>query len=191
MVSLFNLWHKFFNFSYQFLFKFNREMYWRELHSYGDLWDGVMTPSPAAVVVQNGRRISLDILKKSLTGKTVLEIGAGKNYYTKRMQKATDIAYDDDNRYDVTKEPLKEKFDCLVAMGVLHHIMEDEKFNQALKNIKIMTKKIIILGVKIDSPDIKVAKQRPLKAYTAILGEPILNKDAKYLNVVVFDVSKK
>jgi 2-polyprenyl-3-methyl-5-hydroxy-6-metoxy-1,4-benzoquinol methylase len=172
-------------------------MYWRELHSYGDLWDGVMTPSPSAIIVQKGRRISLDILRKSLTGKKVLEIGAGKNFYTKKMQKwgydvkATDIAYDNTNKYDVTVKPLKEKFDCLVAMGVLHHIFEDEKFDQALKNIKIMTKKRIILGVKIDSADINVAKQRPLKTYTAIFGEPIINEDAKYLNVLVFDVTKE
>jgi len=50
-----------------------------------------------------------------------------------------------------------------------------------------MTKKKIILGVKIDKPEIKVAKQRPIEAYSSILGDPIINEDAKYLNILVFD----
>jgi len=115
-------------------------MYWRELHSYGDLWDGVLTPTPTSLIVQEGRKISLEVLEKSLTGNTVLEIGAGKKFYTKYMEEwgynviATDIAYDDENRYDITGKPLNKKFDCSVAMGVLHHIIEDVKFNNALKN---------------------------------------------------------
>ena len=140
MVSLFKLWNRFYSFAYNFLFKFNRDMYWRELHSYGDLWDGVLTPTPTSLIVQEGRKISLEVLEKSLTGNTVLEIGAGKKFYTKYMEEwgynviATDIAYDDENRYDITGKPLNKKFDCSVAMGVLHHIIEDVKFNNALKN---------------------------------------------------------
>ena len=171
-------------------------MYWKELHSYGDLWDGVLTPLPALIVVKEGRKISLDVLKKSLTGKTVLEIGAGSNFYTEYMENwnydvtATALAYEDENRYNVTGEPLKKKFDCLVAMGVLHHIIEDDKFKKALENIKFMTKKKNIIGVKIEKPEIKVAKQRSLEAYSSILGNPIINEDAKYLNVLVFNVNQ-
>ena len=77
-----------------------------------------------------------------------------------------------------------------MAIGVLHHIEDDNDFKKALKNIRAMAKKRIILGVKLgDKPNIIFAKQRPLKVYIEFFGQPTLVVDANYLTILVFDVS--
>jgi SAM-dependent methyltransferase len=168
-------------------------MYWRELHS-SSLWDGVSTPPASSIIIEEGRKQSLEALKNYLEGKTVLEIGAGKGFYTEHMRKwgyrvlDTDITYEKNKFYDVTTEPMKKQFDNVIAIGVLHHIIDDNDFYKSLKNIFKMAKKRIVLGVKLgDNPEIPIAKQRPVEAYAKIFGKPILIKDAKYLTMLVFE----
>ena len=173
-----------------FMFKFNNESYWKELNSNPN-WHGISTTPNDHELIKDKRMKTLKALQEGLCPGSVLEIGAGKKYYTKHMEAwgyethPTDFAWDVNN-YDVTKGPLKEKFDNVVAIGVLHHIMDDVGFSKALGNIKVMAKKRIILGVKIHAKEIKIAKQRPKEAYLKIFGKPIITQDAGYLTVMVF-----
>lgn len=175
-----------------FMFKFNDDMYWKELNN-DPTWHGISKIPNDSKILLEKRRITIQTLNNTLVKGTVLEIGAGKKYYTDLMQDwgydvyATDYAWSKNN-YDVTTEPLDRCFDNVVAIGVLHHIQYDRKFTRALKNIKAMAKKRIILGVKINAKPIKIAKQRPMREYNTILGKPTIIQDAQYLTMLVFNL---
>ena len=150
-------------------------------------------------VAQNfkNRLATLDVLKHGLVNGTCLEIGAGKRFYTVFMEDwgyevfPTDITRSGEGYYDITGGHLPSKFENVISIGVLHHIIENDRFINALENIKKMAIKRIILGVKITSPKINIARRRPQSVYLEMFGDPIIVKNCNYLTMLVFDIDNK
>jgi len=127
-------------------------------------------------------------LKNALAPGSVVEIGAGAGHFTRLMEgwgynvRATDLVVGE--QLDITRERLGD-FDNVVAMGVLHHILDHDKHQAALHNIKAMAQKKILLAVKLP------AERYPKKTghayrysvldYTDILGNPVTVTDCGYL----------
>ena len=163
--------------------------FWLNRHRNPD-WDGITTADH-----ERYRRLVRkvdEVIKNNLVGKTVLEVGSGRGDRAQRMLTwgfevlATDKYWEFMN-YDVMAEPIPMKFDNVVSIGVLHHLLNDKYFIKALENIKTMAKHRIILGVKIGNAKIPTAKQRPLSEYAEVLGEVLLIEDAGYLKLLVFE----
>lgn len=127
-------------------------------------------------------------LQRALVPGTVVEIGAGAGHFTRLMQdwgytvRATDLVVGE--QLDITRERLGE-FDNVVAMGVLHHILDHDQHRAALSNIQAMARKKILLAVKLP------AERNPRKTghayrysvldYIDILGSPVTVTDCGYL----------
>ena len=134
-------------------------------------------------------------LKKALVPGSVVEIGAGAGHFTRLMEswgyevKATDLVVGE--QLDITRERLGD-FDNVVAMGVMHHILDHGKHQAALRNIKAMAQKKILLAVKLP------AERYPRKSghayrysvldYTDILGGPVTVTDCGYLAFLEWNV---
>ena len=118
----------------------NMKRHWKKKYD-----EGFSGHEPDSTAIENE-------LKAALTDGTVLEIGAGAGHFTRLLEEwgydvtATDLVVG--QQLDITKERLGE-FDNVIAMGVLHHILDYEKFKAALANIKAMAQKRIIVGVKL------------------------------------------
>jgi 2-polyprenyl-3-methyl-5-hydroxy-6-metoxy-1,4-benzoquinol methylase len=134
-------------------------------------------------------------LKKSLVAGSVFEIGAGTGYFTKVMQSwgydvaATDLVVGD--TMDISKER-RGDYDNVVAIGVLHHILDADDHRAALENIRAMAKKRIVLAVKLPSSRLKQrtrhANRYPLTDYTDVLGSPVTMHVGGYLSVLKWEV---
>lgn len=128
------------------------------------------------------------VLKKTLVPGSVVEIGAGAGHFTRLMEewgyavKATDLVVGE--QLDITRERLGE-YDNVVAMGVLHHILDHEKHQAALRNIKAMAQKKILLAVKLPAERLPKktghAYRYSVLDYTDILGSPVTVTDCGYL----------
>lgn len=137
-------------------------------------------------------------LKKSLVDGDVFEIGAGAGHFSRLMREwgyevtATDLVVGD--RMDITKERRGE-FDNVVAVGVLHHILDLDALQAGLANIRTMAKKRIVLGVKLPSSHLKQrtrhAHRYPLTDYMEILGGPVTVDACGYLSVLTWEVDSK
>lgn len=169
--------------------------WWKNLYD-KTFFDGVAYKCKDKWLGRNGDRArcqAIKVLEDNLKGTTVFEFGAGKGYYSNLMRQwgysvtQTDFAIGK-VRFDIASDPLPMKFDNVVGMGVLHHIMNNKRFDRALKNIKAMTNGNIVLGVKLgDKPRGVGIKQRPLSRYITVLGKPTTVEDAGYLTIVVFN----
>lgn len=134
-------------------------------------------------------------LEKALVSGDVFEIGAGAGHFSNLMRNwgyevtATDLVVGD--RMDITKERRGE-FDNVVAVGVLHHILDVEDLRAGLANIKAMARKRIILGVKLPSARIKTrtrrANRHALLDYTEVLGSPVTVHFCGYLSLLIWNV---
>ena len=136
-------------------------------------------------------------LKAALRPGTVLEIGAGAGHFTRLVEEwgyditATDLVMG--TTLDITEERLGE-FDNVIAMGVLHHILEYEKFHAALQNIRAMAQKRIIVGVKLPSEQLKRKTRHSYRYgvldYIDVFGGPVTVTACGYLSVLEWDVGK-
>lgn len=136
-------------------------------------------------------------MQNALTPGSVLEIGAGVRYFSKLMRAwgydvtDTDLVVGD--QLDITRERL-QAFDNVVAMGVIHHILEHDKFVAALENIKAMARKRILLAVKLPSVDQKTRTRRANRYavldYIAVLGGPVTVTACGYLTLLEWDVTR-
>ncbi len=134
-------------------------------------------------------------LKKSLIEGNVFEIGAGAGYFSKLMREwgydvtATDLVVGD--TMDITKERRGE-YDNVVAVGVLHHILDLDALQAGLENIKAMAQKRVVLGVKLPSSRLKPrsrhANRYPLTDYMDVLGGPVTVDACGYLSVLSWEV---
>jgi len=134
-------------------------------------------------------------LKAALVEGTVLEIGAGARHFSKLMREwgydvtDTDLVVGD--RLDVTRERLGD-FDNVVAMGVIHHILDHDKFLAALENIEAMAQKRVLLAVKLPSVHLKKrtrhANRYSVLDYIEVLGDPVTVTACGYLSMLEWDV---
>jgi len=134
-------------------------------------------------------------LKAALGPGTVLEIGAGAGHFTRLVEEwgyditATDLVVG--NTLDITSERLGE-FDNVIAIGVLHHILDHDKFHAALTNIKAMAQKRIIVGVKLPSERLKKKTRHSYRYsvldYIEIFGGPVKVTAGGYLSLLEWDV---
>ena len=134
-------------------------------------------------------------LRHSLVEGTVFEIGAGAGYFSGLMREwgfdvtATDLVVGD--TMDITKERRGE-YDNVVAIGVMHHILDGDDFREALRNIGAMATKRIILGVKLPGarmkPRTRHANRYPLLDYMDVLGSPVTVTACGYLSVLAWEV---
>lgn len=136
-------------------------------------------------------------LRGALAPGSVLEIGAGVRYFTKLMREwgyevtDTDLVVGD--RLDISSERLGD-FDNVVAMGVMHHIIDHDKFLAALANIKAMAQKRILLAVKL--PSLRDAKKTrhsyrySVLDYVEVLGNPVTVTGCGYLGMLEWDVTR-
>lgn len=137
-------------------------------------------------------------LREALAPGSVLEVGAGVRYFTKLMREwgyevtDTDLVVGD--RLDISSERLGD-FDNVVAMGVMHHIIDHDKFLAALANIKAMAQKRILLAVKL--PSLRDAKKTrhsyrySVLDYVEVLGNPVTVTGCGYLGMLEWDVSRE
>jgi len=126
----------------------------------------------------------------------VLEIGAGVRYFTKLMRgwgyTVTDTDLVVDNTLDITSER-RGDFDNVVAIGVMHHIIDHGKFLAGLANIKAMAQKRIILTVKL--PSLRDAKKTrhsfrySVLDYIEVLGNPVTVTACGYLSLLEWGVT--
>jgi hypothetical protein len=135
-------------------------------------------------------------LEKALVPGSVLEIGAGVRYFSNLMRgwgyavTDTDLVVDD--RLDITKER-RGDFDNVVAIGVMHHIIDHDKFLAGLANIKAMAQKRIVLAVKL--PSLRDAKRTrhshrySVLDYIEVLGNPVTVTGCGYLSLLEWDVT--
>ena len=137
-------------------------------------------------------------LKKALVPGSVLEIGAGVGYFSTLMREwGYDVTESDlviGNRLDITTERWDD-FDNVVAMGVMHHILDHDKFLAALENIKATALKRVVLAVKLHSAQQKKrtshANRHAVLDYTEVLGSPVTVTACGYLNLLEWDVTRK
>ena len=80
-------------------------------------------------------------------------------------------------------------------MGVMHHIIDHDKFLAALANIKAMAQKRILLAVKL--PSLRDAKKTrhsyrySVLDYVEVLGNPVTVTGCGYLGMLEWDVSRE
>lgn len=123
---------------------------WRNHYTKFPEWDG----SNLKPDTEERRGRVLEVLRDGLVGKTVFEVGAGRGFYSKQMRKwgyevtATDFAVGD-IYYDMTKQPWDGQFDNVVAIGILHHIMNEKGILNAIRNIKQAALRRIIISVAL------------------------------------------
>lgn len=130
-------------------------------------------------------------LKDALVPGSVLEIGAGVRYFTELMSEwgyavtDTDLVVGD--RLDITKERLGD-FDNVVAIGVIHHITDHDKFLAALENIQAMAQKRVLLAVKLPSVHHKKRgrhhRRYSVLDYIEVLGNPVTVTACGYLSLL-------
>jgi cyclopropane fatty-acyl-phospholipid synthase-like methyltransferase len=135
-------------------------------------------------------------LKQALVPGSVLEIGAGAGHFSQLMREwgydvtATDLVVG--NRLDISTERLGD-FDNVVAMGVMHHIIDRDKFLAALANIRAMAGKRILLAVKLPSVNHKSKGRHhfryPVLDYIDVLGNPVTVTACDYLSLLEWDVT--
>lgn len=138
-----------------------------------------------------------DALKNALVPGSVLEIGAGVRYFTKLMREwgydvtDTDLVVGD--QLDITKERLGN-FDNVVAVGVMHHIVNHDDFLAALTNIKAMAQKRILLAVKLPSLQHKKrtghSHRYSVLDYVEVLGSPLTVTACGYLSMLEWEVQR-
>lgn len=134
-------------------------------------------------------------LQASLVEGSVFEIGAGAGYFSKLMRgwgydvTATDLVVGD--TMDISKER-RGNYDNVVAIGVMHHIIDIDDFRAALHNIKAMADRRIILGVKLPGAHLKQrsrhANRYAVLDYTEILGSPVTVTACGYLSILKWEV---
>lgn len=137
-------------------------------------------------------------LRDALTPGSVLEIGAGARYFTKLMRewgyKVTDTDLVVGDRLDISSERLGD-FDNVVAMGVMHHIIDHDKFLAALGNIKAMAQKRILLAVKLPSLRDPIKTRHSFRYsvldYIEVLGNPVTVTGCGYLGMLEWNVSRE
>ena len=136
-------------------------------------------------------------LKTALGPGSVLELGAGAGHFTKLVREwgyditATDLVVG--QQLDITKEKLGE-FDNVIAMGMLHHILDHDKFVAALENIKAMAQKSIIVAVKLPSQRLRTKTRHSYRYsvldYIEVFGNPVTVTACGYLSLLKWDVKK-
>jgi SAM-dependent methyltransferase len=161
----------------------NMKRHWRKKYD-----DGFSGHEPDSTDIENE-------LKAALTEGNVLEIGAGAGHFTKLLKEwgyevtATDLVVG--TQLDITKERLG-KFDNVIAMGVLHHILDHEKFEAALNNIKAMAQKRIIVGVKLPSQRLRTKTRHSYRYsvldYIAVFGNPVTVTECGYLSLLEWNL---
>ncbi len=134
-------------------------------------------------------------LKAALGPGSVLELGAGAGHFTKLVREwgyditGTDLVVG--QQLDITKEKLGE-FDNVIAMGMLHHILDQDKFVAGLENIKAMAQKRIIVGVKLPTKRLPTktghSYRYPLLDYIEVFGNPVTVTACGYLTLLKWDV---
>jgi hypothetical protein len=137
-------------------------------------------------------------LRDALAPGSVLEIGAGARYFTKLMRewgyKVTDTDLVVGDRLDISSERLGD-FDNVVAMGVMHHIIDHDKFLAALGNIKAMAQKRILLAVKLPSLRDPIKTRHSFRYsvldYIEVLGNPVTVTGCGYLGMLEWNVSRE
>lgn len=134
-------------------------------------------------------------LKNALVPGSVLEVGAGIGYFSKLMREwGHDVTESDlilGDQLDITKERWGD-FDSVVAIGVLHHILDHDKLSAGLANINAMAQKRVVLGVKLPSEHHR-KKTRHAHRYTVldyvdVLGSPVTVTDCGYLSLLEWEV---
>jgi len=136
-------------------------------------------------------------LMKALVPGSVLEIGAGAGYFSTLMRgwgfavTETDLVVG--NRLDITKERLHD-FENVVAIGVIHHILDHDEFSAGLENIKAMALKRVVLGVKLPSVHEKTRTSRANRYsvldYIEVLGNPVTVTACGYLSLLEWEVTR-
>lgn len=137
-------------------------------------------------------------LRDALAPGSVLEIGAGARYFTKLMRewgyKVTDTDLVNGDRLDISSERLGD-FDNVVAMGMMHHIIDHDKFLAALGNIKAMAQKRILLAVKLPSLRDPIKTRHSFRYsvldYIEVLGNPVTVTGCGYLGMLEWNVSRE
>jgi len=164
----------------------NMKRHWARKYS-----DGFLGHEPDSTMVEAA-------LKQALVPGSVLEIGAGAGHFSELMRDwgyevtATDLVVG--NTLDITKERLGD-FDNVVAMGVIHHILDHDKFLAAIANIKAMAQKRVILAVKLPSVHLKKrtrhANRYSVLDYIDVLGNPVTVTACGYLSLLEWKVQGK
>ena len=136
-------------------------------------------------------------LKDALGPGPVLELGAGAGHFTELVREwgykitATDLVVG--QQLDITKERLGD-FDNVIAMGMIHHILDHDKFLAALENIKAMAQKRIIIAVKLPSERLRTKTRHSYRYsvldYIEVLGNPVTVTACGYLSLLKWDVKK-
>lgn len=134
-------------------------------------------------------------LKAALGPNSILELGAGVGYFSNLMREwgydvtQTDLVMGD--QLDITKQTRGE-FDNVVAIGVMHHITDRDKFNAGLANIAAMATKRIVLGVKLPSVHFKTKTRHsyryPVLDYMDVLGGPVKIDACGYLSLLTWEL---
>ena len=164
----------------------NMKRHWARKYS-----DGFLGHEPDSTMVEAA-------LKQALVPGSVLEIGAGAGHFSELMREwgyevtSTDLVVG--NTLDITKERLGD-FDNVVAMGVIHHILDHDKFLAAIANIKAMAQKRVILAVKLPSVHLKKrtrhANRYSVLDYIDVLGNPVTVTACGYLSLLEWKVQGK
>jgi cyclopropane fatty-acyl-phospholipid synthase-like methyltransferase len=164
----------------------NMKRHWARKYS-----DGFLGHEPDSTMVEAA-------LKEALVPGSVLEIGAGAGHFSELMRDwgyevtATDLVVG--NTLDIAKERLGD-FDNVVAMGVIHHILDHDKFLAAIANIKAMAQKRVILAVKLPSVHLKKrtrhANRYSVLDYIDVLGNPVTVTACGYLSLLEWKVQGK
>lgn len=134
-------------------------------------------------------------LETALVPGSVLEIGAGVRYFSKLMRSWGHTVTDTDlvvgDRLDISKERLGD-FDNVVAIGVMHHLTDHDKFLAALANIKAMAQKRVVLAVKLPSVHHKKRgrhhRRYSVLDYIEVLGNPVTVTSCGYLSLLEWQV---
>ena len=134
-------------------------------------------------------------LKKALAPGSVLELGAGAGYFSGLVREwGYDVTETDlvvGNRLDITKERWGD-FDNVIAIGVIHHILDHDKFLAGLENIKAMAQKRVVLGVKLPSAHHRRKTRHSYRYsvldYIEILGNPVTVTACGYLSLLEWGV---
>lgn len=172
---------------------YSNKKYWKNINYENDK-DTISKKWNIISAYYHYKFMELSILKYiNYKPQTVLEIGAGYGHWIKFYKElynceitaidtsvniVKDIAKDnicEINNVGITQY-CEGKYDIINAIGVLHHILGKDKFEQAIKNISEMATDLIFIGTRFDiNKKERYRKFRDLNYWIKILKSNNIN----------------
>ncbi|HEY6952015.1 MAG TPA: class I SAM-dependent methyltransferase [Bacteroidota bacterium] len=196
--------------------------YWKYRHSkYGfdlrGVGDKTKSHEENIRLLEQGRRVFLDVCNTAgvtFPGARVLDIGCGTGFFAEVVRNngvrdylgidIVDTLFEGlrircpgylFERLDVSVEPLHGSYDLILAMDVLQHIVDENKFIFAVRNMisHLAPSGIVIISTHLGPQrrDGFYVVRRPIEEFQRVFAEFTINKPVAYADSFVFSLRRK